>query len=210
MDDRRFDDFARELARGRSRRALLKAAFGFGAAAVAGSLIDSDTEAARRGYSGPLPKPTVVPGPPACNDQNCYGCRECVSGVCTPNPNELCYNHTDECLASVCNPDGGCSYPFDCRVNDGCCGYGQQCNQTSGQCECDASLCCGVECPGCQECENGVCTRNPANCYDHTADCLASVCDADGGCSYPFDCRVKGGCCPAGKTCNASNGQCVS
>lgn len=210
MEHRAFDTLVKQLAQGSSRRSLLKGVLGLGGAAAAGTLLDAQADAARRGYSGPFPKPTVIPGPPTCNDQNCYGCRECVNGICTPNPQELCYDHTDQCLTSVCNPDGGCSYPFDCRVNDGCCGYGHLCNQSSGQCECDASLCCGVDCPGCQECENGACVRKPENCYDHTDQCLASVCNADGGCSYPFDCRVKDGCCKTGETCSSSDGQCVA
>lgn len=210
MDDRSFDALAKGLAQGRNRRSLLKGLLGFGGAAVAGTLVVSDSDAARRGYPGPLPKPTVAPGPPPCNDQNCYGCRECVNGVCTPNPGELCYNHTDQCLTSVCNADGGCSYPFDCRVGIDCCNAGASCNRSTGQCECLPGTCCGVNCPGCQECENGACVRKPANCYDHTDQCLASVCDADGGCSYPFDCRVRAGCCTGGTTCSSSTGQCVS
>lgn len=208
MDDRSFDTLAKGLAQGRSRRSLLKGLLGLGSAAVAGSIAVSGTDAARRGYAGPLPKPTVVPGPQTCDPQTCYGCHECVGGVCTDQPKTNCYDHTDQCLAAYCNPDGGCGYGFDCRVKDGCCGHGQMCN-AAGQCVCDPSVCCGVECPGCQECSGGTCVRNPANCYDHTDQCLASVCDPDGGCSYPFDCNVRSGCCSAGQTCSA-NGTCVN
>lgn len=208
MDDRSFDTLAKGLAQGRSRRSLLKGLLGLGSAAVAGSIAVSGTDAARRGYAGPLPKSTVVPGPQTCDPQTCYGCHECVGGVCTDQPKTNCYDHTDQCLAAYCNPDGGCGYGFDCRVKDGCCGHGQMCN-AAGQCVCDPSVCCGVECPGCQECSGGTCVRNPANCYDHTDQCLASVCDPDGGCSYPFDCNVRSGCCSAGQTCSA-NGTCVN
>jgi len=209
MDDRSFDALAKGLAQGRNRRSLLKGMLGLGSATVAGAFAASGTDAARRGYSGPLPKPTEAPGPPRCNPQTCYGCHECAGGICTDQPKTNCYDHTDQCMAAYCNPDGGCGYRFDCRVIDGCCGHGQMCN-ADGQCVCDPSVCCGVECPGCQECSGGTCVRNPANCYDHTDECLSSVCDADGGCLYPFDCRVRSGCCTGGQTCNATNGVCVN
>lgn len=205
MEDRAFDELVKRLASGRSRRSLLKAALGLGAAAASGSPLVSETEAARRGYSGPKPSSTVVPGPQTCNPLTCFGCHECFDGVCTDQPETNCFHHG--CMASYCNPDGGCGYRFDCHVDDGCCGAGETCD-ASGQCVCDPGTCCGVECPGCQECENGACVGNPANCYDHTDQCLASVCDADGGCSYPFDCRVRANCCTTNQICNTANGQC--
>ncbi len=242
MEHRTFDSLTKALAQGRSRRSLLKGMFGIGTAAVSGAVLNRDADAARRGYSGPFPKPTVVAGPPTCNDQNCYGCHQCIDGICTDNPKENCYDHTNECLTSVCNSDGGCSYPFDCRVKEGCCGFDQYCDPSTGACMncpgnlcqsspagpvccsgatpncCDqngtmtcvaADVCCSdANCPGCQGCENGTCVGKSENCYDHTAECLASVCDADGGCSYPFDCRVKTGCCTGNETCNTSTGQC--
>ncbi len=159
------------LAQGRSRRSLLKGFLGLGGAATVGALLASDTDAARRGYSGPKPQPTVVPGPPTCNSQNCYGCRECVNGVCTANPQQLCYDHTNECLTSVCNPDGGCSYPFDCRVKEGCCGFDQYCDLSTGAC---------MNCPGnlCQSSAAGpvCCSGATPNCCDQngTLTCVAA------------------------------------
>jgi hypothetical protein len=211
VDHRTFDTLAKGLAQGRNRRSLLKGLLGLGGAVAAGTAIAPETDAARRGYAGPVPKssPTVVPGPGTCDPQTCYGCKQCQGGVCIDNPKDNCYDHTDECLGAVCNPDGGCSYPFDCRVRDGCCTGEQVCNQTSGHCECLPNTCCGVECPGCQTCEKGVCVRDDANCYVHTEECLASVCNADGSCSYPFDCGVRDNCCPSGETCDTSTGACV-
>lgn len=210
MDDRSFDELIRRLALGSSRRSLLKAALGIGATASTGKLLENSAEAARRGYPGPAkPTSTIVAGPPVCTEKTCYGCHQCVNGVCTDNPTQNCYDHTGECLAAYCNPDGGCGYRFDCRVDLGCCADDQTCN-TDGACVCPPNTCCGVQCPGCQECENGACVRKPENCYDHTAECLASVCDADGGCSYPFDCRVRAGCCPSGQVCSSSSGQCIA
>ncbi len=210
MDDRTFDTLARRMAQHHGRRALLKGLLGLAGAASIGALAATPGEAARRGYAGPFPRPTEVTGPPPCTDANCYGCHGCVGGVCTDQPKTNCYDHTGECLAAYCTPDGGCGYGFDCRVNLGCCGNEQVCNQTTGQCECKPDTCCGVDCPGCQTCQNGQCTSDPGSCYDHTAECRASVCEADGGCSYPFDCRVKAGCCTGNTTCNTATGACVS
>lgn len=210
MDHRTFDTLAKGLAQGRNRRSLLKGMLGFGGAVVVGAGVVSETDAARRGYPGPLPKPANPTEPQACTDQNCYGCHECRNGICVDNPQQNCYDHTAECLASSCEPDGGCRYGFDCRVRSGCCNADAQCNQSTGVCECVPGTCCGVECPGCQVCEKGSCVRSGANCYDHTAQCLASVCNEDGSCSYPFDCRVRSGCCTGGSTCDANTGQCVS
>lgn len=207
MEDRTFDAITKELARGRSRRALLKGLLGIGGAAITTTVFDATAGAARRGYSGPKPPGESEPGPPTCNPLTCYGCHECVNGVCTDNPVENCYHHG--CMTAYCNPDGGCGYRFDCHAEDGCCGASETCN-ASGQCVCEPGTCCGIECPGCQECESGACVRKPENCYNHTDQCLASVCGADGGCSYPFDCRVRAGCCAAGQTCDTSNGQCVT
>ncbi len=60
MDDRRFDSLTRALAKGGSRRTLLKGLLGLGAATASAAVVQ-DTEAARRGYPGPpLPrKPTA-------------------------------------------------------------------------------------------------------------------------------------------------------
>ncbi len=209
MDDRTFDTLARRMAQHHGRRSLLKGLLGLGGAAMTGALAAAPGEAARRGYAGPIPKPTGVGGPLTCDPNTCYGCHECVGGVCTDQPKTNCYDHTGECQASYCAPDGGCRYGFDCRVKAGCCDHEQVCNQTTGQCECEPGTCCGVTCPGCQTCQNGKCTRNPESCGDYSAQCLASVCGPEGGCSYPFDCNVRSGCCAAGQTCNSS-GLCVS
>ena len=59
MDDRRFDALTRQLGRGGSRRTLLKTLIGLGGVAATGVVLH-DTDAARRGYSGP---PTLAPLP---------------------------------------------------------------------------------------------------------------------------------------------------
>ena len=60
MDDRRFDELARQL--GGSRRRFLKQVVGLGGAAAVGSLAIDDAEAARRGYGGPaVPAPATDP-----------------------------------------------------------------------------------------------------------------------------------------------------
>ena len=86
MDDRRFDSLVRAMARGGSRRTLLKGWLGFGAMAASAAVVH-DTQAARRGYPGPqLPrKPTPEPGAD-CDPSTCYGCNSCIDGQCVGNP----------------------------------------------------------------------------------------------------------------------------
>jgi hypothetical protein len=71
MDNRRFDALVQSFAQRRNRRTVLKSMFGLGASAVAFRGMAGETEAARRGFSGPtFPTPT----PPPCVD----GSAECV------------------------------------------------------------------------------------------------------------------------------------
>jgi hypothetical protein len=63
MDDQRFDALAKRV--GTSRRSLLKKMVGLGGAVAVARLGVSETEAARRGYSGP------PSGPPLRTDRIC-------------------------------------------------------------------------------------------------------------------------------------------
>ena len=54
MDDRRFDSLVKALAEGKNRRSVLKGLLGLGGAALVGStVLEADSEAARR----PTPTP---------------------------------------------------------------------------------------------------------------------------------------------------------
>ena len=211
MDDRRFDSLVRAMARGGSRRTLLKGWLGFGAMAASAAVVH-DTQAARRGYPGPqLPrKPTPEPGAD-CDPSTCYGCNSCIDGQCVGNPAD-CYVHA--CMASVCDSDGGCRYPFDCRQGTSCCGPLQICNTSTGQCECNpADKCCGVQCNnGCVACINGECTEPDDSLCPTVPGCWRMVCQADGVCMEVGDCRTgsPGECCIATGASCGSDGQCTN
>jgi hypothetical protein len=81
MDDRRFDSITRSIGTSRTRRDALKGLLGIGAGTVAaGALLGQRTEAARRGFSGPV-FPTWTP---CVRDSNGVCCRSGVvaEGVC--------------------------------------------------------------------------------------------------------------------------------
>lgn len=66
MDDKRFDSIARQLGSVSSRRSVLKGLLGLGGVAAVGLAVHGQTDAARRGFSGPfgptpVPTPTCVP-----------------------------------------------------------------------------------------------------------------------------------------------------
>ncbi|HET9660843.1 MAG TPA: hypothetical protein VFP05_10975 [Thermomicrobiales bacterium] len=205
MEDRAFDELVKRLASGRSRRALLKGALGLGGAAVAGARLE--TEAARRGYSGPPFPPGNDPDPgPTCDPSTCYGCNSCVNNVCVGDPTD-CYVH--DCMASVCDPDGGCSYPFDCRHGSDCCPAHHICDTSTGQCECNPlDKCCNVECSNCLTCVDGACVPDNSLCPDF-GPCVAMICQPDGSCNEVLDCRTgtPTECCGQNGTCGA-DGQC--
>lgn len=207
MENRTFDALVKGLAQARSRRSLLRAVVGLGSAAVAGSWLDTDTEAARRGFSGPtLPFPRTPEPGPSCDPNTCYGCNSCVNGVCVGDPTD-CYVH--ECMASVCDPDGGCSYPFDCRHGTSCCPAHHICDTETGQCECNPlDKCCNVQCSNCLTCLDGACIPDNSLCPAVPA-CFAMICQANGYCNEVVDCRTGNGtpCCGQSGTCEA-DGQC--
>ena len=63
MDDRRFDALTRRLGTLSSRRSALKALVGLGGLLTTGAVIHGQTDAARRGFSGPSVFPTPTPTP---------------------------------------------------------------------------------------------------------------------------------------------------
>jgi hypothetical protein len=100
MDDRRFDGLTRALATGRNRREVMKGLLGIGAGAVAGgALFGQGTEAARRGFSGPV-FPTFTP------------CQRDINGVCCASgvfePGGICCtNGMIDSLGYCCDPNSG-------------------------------------------------------------------------------------------------------
>ncbi len=97
MDDRRFDAIARKLASSSSRRTALKGLLGIGGVAVAGLVRNGQTEAARRGFSGPTFSFSPTP-PPICfadGDACPTDPSQCCSSVCCkhiddPGPGVCC------------------------------------------------------------------------------------------------------------------------
>src|SRR5262245_48461634 len=100
MDGRRFDTLTRRLGEAGSRRTLLNTLLGLGGVAATGVVLH-DTEAARRGQSGPPtpgplptlpPQPTAPPPPPtATNVPSCPGIQTpCGSDCCCPAGNAKC------------------------------------------------------------------------------------------------------------------------
>ena len=118
MEKRRIDAIARTLAQHRTRRDALKVLLGFGGA-VELSTLARDTEAARRGFSGPTIPTSGGPGASGCATFQLICEREGI------DPNQiidygcykLCYN-TERRLCEPCpdlyseccdgQPDGPC------------------------------------------------------------------------------------------------------
>jgi hypothetical protein len=89
MDDKRFDSIARQLGSGSSRRAVLKGLLGVGAVAAVGLTVHGQTDAARRGFTGPfgptpVPTPTCAPDGAPCSLSNPGAC---CSLCCTTTDN---------------------------------------------------------------------------------------------------------------------------
>src|SRR5262245_50951623 len=108
MEDRRFDALTRALGRARSRRMVLKALLGLSGVTAAGAILH-ETDAARRGYSGPptpgtLPTqptalPTLPPPPTETTVPRCPGNQTpCGTECCCPSGNTKC--------GPDCCPDG--------------------------------------------------------------------------------------------------------
>jgi hypothetical protein len=94
MDDRKFDTLTRQAGAG-NRRGFLKVLLGLGGTAVISAALLGDTDAARRGFSGPsLPSPTPTPPPPSCTPDSPNYCG--VSGTCCPEGQD-------------CTPSGCCA-----------------------------------------------------------------------------------------------------
>jgi hypothetical protein len=99
MDDKRFDSIARQLGSGSSRRSVLKGLLGVGGVAAAGLVVHGQTDAARRGFTGPFgPTPTTTCVP--------------VGGPC-----EL--GHFEVCCSLCCTTTDNGAGPTVCCEDDG-------------------------------------------------------------------------------------------
>ena len=110
MDDRRFDALTRRLGTLSSRRSALKGLVGLGGILTTGAVIHGQTDAARRGFSGPSFFPTPTPTP-----------------ACAPF-GELCsFENPGACCSRTCAETGGpigpicyVAEPLPCQVPTGC------------------------------------------------------------------------------------------
>jgi hypothetical protein len=197
MDDRRFDSLVRALAEGKSRRSVFKGLLGLGGAALAGvTLLEDDSEAARR----PIPTPTPVrcpgkqtpvngqcqcvvppaPGPNKCGPACCTG----VPTDPTPRPpghSECCDN---ACCFGTCYGEELCC-PTNSRtgglppIAEVCPGTGECCFEPNG--------CCALD--GCCE----------GDCFGGTSG--SDFCCEDGGSICPGASNIEALCCADGLTC---------
>lgn len=180
MDDRRFDQLVRSLARPGSRRALIKGLLGLGGIAAVGSVaLEDEVRAARR--PTPTPNPVTCPGQqvPCATGCCCPGGAAPCGAECCPNGQATCCDGA--CCYGICYGEGLCcegGTPV-CSV-DGCC---------SGVCVANGQFCCrpAAVC-------GDACCRDTERCC--TTGLGAPVCRAAGACCTDAECI--GGICQDG------------
>jgi hypothetical protein len=224
MDDARFDALTRRFGQNGSRRALLKGLLGLGGVATAGAVLH-DTEAARRGQSGPpttgpaptFPSTVFPPSPTATTAPRCPGIQSpCGSECCCPAGNTKC--------GPDCCPDG----QAECCDNECCYGtcYGEELCCPTGQLVCNdvclppGGCCTDADCAGARCLNNSCVPYTPTNTPSPTATPTNTLVpptntatptptpvpptntatatptnDACGGCPAGQICRDDGHCC---------------
>lgn len=193
MDDRRFDALTRIFGRGGSRRGLLRAVLGLSGVAGASAILH-DTEAARRGQSGPPtsappstsvpsstlppPSPTFPPSPTGTAVPKCPGSQTpCGADCCCPAGNTKC--------GPACCPDG------QAECCDGACCYGTCYGE---------ELCCPTGDPVCSVdgcCQGGKCVVQGQFCCQDAHVCGDSCCLASEHC-----CASSGGASTCSQCCS--------
>ncbi len=184
MDGNRFDDLARQLALGSSRRSFLKRSLGV-AAGIAGIGGASASSAARR--PAPTPRPVTCPGIQIWNQFECV----CPTGT-------------------KCGPD--CCQPGSTCCDNACCYgtcYGEELCCPTGQIVCggvclDPGVCCSsADCGDGLSCVLGECVCIPTD----TCESLGIECGAaSDNCGNPLDC---GECaCVPTTTCSSQGIEC--
>jgi hypothetical protein len=173
LDDKRFDQLARMVGKGASRRSIIKGLLGLGGSAIAGTVVTNDADARFVGTRPTIPPPP----PPACPS----GQAKC-NGICCPY---------GRCFDGVCCPDAGST-----RCGAGCCPAGRQCT-TDGDCCPAGQDACGAIC-----CPDGTCARsgNTDICCVVTAQNPGAFLCGLECCASELQC-CDGECCPAGTVC---------
>lgn len=215
MDDRRFDALVRHLGQGGSRRALLKALIGIGGVAATGAVLH-DTDAARRGYSGP---PTLAPPPTRTLTQTPQPTTTPTQTPNTCGPAGVCCASDDDCHVIPTYCDSTAQYPLLWRYY--LCGSGSpsSCTQTAHVCDnanrnckmdvCDDENGCALADvqPGQIGSAGAVCCTDDSHCAGlprvcngdiwHYYVCYAEGCEErqtqcpPGKCAEPLGCQVN-------------------
>ena len=207
MDGRQFDEFARLLARGKTRREAIKT-FLAGAVAVAG--LNSAKNVSAGGCFG--------------FDVVCSGDGDCCSGSCESftctcvGPGSVCYS-VDDCCSDMlcvsgirqgndacvfCGESADCSDDSDCcnglTCISGACGTAPACDETT---PCDGECCEGYVCnqetffcelaSTCGEGESGSCVNYDSECCDGYY-CVGQQCIEIPVCA-PLYCSSIVSCC---------------
>jgi hypothetical protein len=205
MDGQRFDELARRIAVGRSRRTVLRN--------VAGGLI---TLAGVSVGSRPTRAATCS------SDGDCTGCEACIDGVCTLTciGSQVCCQVEAAFACADCCSDGDCAEGQVCAdgacvvppcATDADCPSCKTCNADTGVCVggCEpGEQCCAGVCAGCchdsdcgfsddYNCVNGVCV--PQTCageYDscHSFCCWGLICVSDGLYCARYACQTDDDC----------------
>jgi hypothetical protein len=195
MEQDRFDDLTRALARGTSRRQALKLLGG----SLAGGLLAflGVGEAAADNLCKPIGK--------KCNKTSqCCGVANATvtcNGTCQVGACKAGFGNCDD------NPANGCETPLNTNTNCGACGNACTEDQTcqDGKCVsvCPPSPACSDTChcdPG-QTCVNGTCCSGQvcgSTCCDFFETCCGSTC-----CGFGQTC-VNGTCCFSSQVCGST------
>lgn len=107
MDDRRFDSIARSLASGTNRRQILKGLLGLGAGSIVATVTVTETDAARRGYSGPSTPNGPEYETKVCPRPSC--CAMCPTDFSVLNQFAICVLRTSQTCAE-------CAQAVGCRI----------------------------------------------------------------------------------------------
>lgn len=200
MDSRRFDDLVRQLAKGTSRRSVIKGLTGSIAGMLTGGAI-----ASRRADAAPAPKVTICHF--TSSQTNPYEIITISSNALEQHQT----NHGDnlfgdccldsdcavpdgvQCAVAVCQADASgtswcglaptpgatCDDGIDCTVDDVCGAAVNECAGTPVDSRCDDGNACTTDI-----CEVGVgCTYGEVDCDDGNA-CTTDSCDPAQGCVY--------------------------
>jgi hypothetical protein len=200
MDDQRFDDFARLIGSGSSRRRLLKLLGGLFAGG-AGVALGRNLSAAQ--------ETCIAAGEAcACSDGVCGGSHCCTSycqdGVCCDDGGGACTANI-QCCGGSCN-DGFCclSGAEECTDDGQCCNgscIGGVCH-AEGTCLPDDEVC-GAD----FQCCSGLCLR------EHCWSCADRACLDDGDCCLGYACigagesSAYGNCSSTGEPACAGEGE---